>query len=321
MQWGKICLLTSFIVLLLSSTNEYLLKKAGHHTSIVDDQVQWSIERRRVKQLDDQAVVLLGASRMQTNFDITIFEKLFPKRSVVQLAISGGGSALPTLQDIVNKTSYKGTLLISETEYTLIDEGGMQQDYVDFFHHGFSIDKYWNKKIDNSLLQKFLFLNPNGSSERIWGNLIIEKELPEPMYINTLHDRQQLSYFFKTDTSWLWNMRMNGIENDSASTFQTPETWIVKIKKQWQTSIKKFTKRGGKIIFVRMPVDQKRWSYENKKIPLEKYWNLFISELEVSGIHFSEHEELKKFRLPDTSHLDWEDREEFTKHLVSLINF
>ena len=306
---------------LLSATNEYLLKKADHHTSIVDDQVQWSIERQKIKKLNDNAVILLGASRMQTNFDLTIFKEIFPERSVLQLAISGGGSSLPTFQDIVNKTSYQGTLIISETEYSLIEEESVQQEYIDFFYRGFSIDKYWNKKIDNSLLHKFLFLNPNGSSERIWGNLIIEKELPEPIYINTLDDRQQLSYFSKTDTSWLWNMRLNGIKNDSASIFQTPDKWIAKIKKNWQAPIEKFTKRGGKIVFVRMPVDKERWYYEKKKTPRNKYWNLFISTLAVEGIHFSEHEGLRKFRLPDTSHLDWKDREEFTKNLISLINF
>jgi len=141
------------------------------------------------------------------------------------------------------------------------------------------------------------------------------------MYIKTLNDREQLSYFYKTDTAKLWNMRMHGLETDTSSILPAPIEWIAEVKNRWQAPIEKFTKRGGKVVFVRMPVDKKRWYYEKKKMPVDKYWNFFLSELQVSGIHFSEHEGLRKFRLPDTSHLDWKDREEFTKNLVSLINF
>lgn len=302
----------------LLGVNEYLLHQSRHLKSLVNDEELWSIHRRKVESLDKEDIVLLGASRMQTNVNLKLFKEKFPGRTIIQLAVSGGHTSLPVFKDIIDNTDFKGTLIISETESSMAAGNSSQDDFVNFYHNQFSIDRQWNKQIENWILQNVLFLNPNSSSERLWGNILVDRELPEPVVTKTLPDRQLINYFELMDTTAIWNRRMNGIKNQKS--FSAPGEWLEKTISLWKPKVEVFKKRGGELIFIRMPVDVERWTYESKLTPTEKYWDRMVQEMGIKAIHFTDYPKLCQFRLPDTSHLDSDDRDEFTESLVEIIN-
>ena len=255
---------------------------------------------------------------MQTNFDLDIFQKLFPERKIFQLAQSGRGTAYPVFKDIVENSNYKGMIIISETESTLVSTKKEQQAFVNHCRNSFSLDSRINRNVSSWFQNKFVFLSPQSSSFRLWGNILAQQNLPEPFYVKTKSDRSQLSDFKRAEPKALKKLhdsRIKGIKKSSGKAFLNPQEWLLKANR-WNPLIEKFQQRGGRVIFVRMPVSQERWNFESKRVPLDRYWNQFARTSNITSLYFAQHPSLTQFDLPDTSHLDMYDRSLFTKLLL-----
>jgi hypothetical protein len=73
--------------------------------------------------------------------------------------------------------------------------------------------------------------------------------------------------------------------------------------------------RGGKVVFLRMPVNSPLIEMEAKLAP-PMAWDRLLKENAVPVIHFAEHAELSGFVCPEWSHLSAPDSVEFTRRLV-----
>ncbi|MEH2048727.1 hypothetical protein [Nostoc sp.] len=321
MNWLKIWLLTPALLLVGISINEILLRQAEHEPSITSNADLFCDVYSQVKKLGANDVILLGASRMQTGFDLKVFQQQFPARKSILLAQSGRGTSYPVFEDIVNSTDFKGIIIIDETEGTLISHNYDQKGFVDHCHRNFSLNRQLNHRISALLENKLVFLNPESSSLRLWTNLVIKHELPEPFYTKTLSDREQLTDYERADVKFLKEIhdgRLKGIEDQVKQSFVSPEKWLQQTE-HWQTLVDKFHGQGGRVIFVRMPVSQERWKFERKITPPERYWKRFVNKLNVESVHFADYPDLSNFKLPDTSHLDMRDKPVFTRSLLTHV--
>jgi hypothetical protein len=77
--------------------------------------------------------------------------------------------------------------------------------------------------------------------------------------------------------------------------------------------------QGGKLVLVRMPVDEEHWAEVEHKYPRKRWWDRIGPEAGVDTVHFMDHPELQGFRLPDSSHLDASERDEFTRRLLGVL--
>jgi hypothetical protein len=322
MNWLKIWLLTPPLLLAGISINEVLLRQAKHEPSITSNADLFCDVYSQVKELGSNDVILLGASRMQAGFDFKAFQQHFPNRKLILLAQSGKGTSYPVFEDIVKKTNFKGIAIIDETEQTLISQDYEQKRFVDHCHNSFSLNRQLNHRISAWLESKFVFLNPQSSSLRLWGNLITKFELPEPFYTNTLSDREQLTDYKRANVKLLKELhdsRLTGIKQQAKQSFISPGKWL-KRTEHWQPLVNNFHYRGGRIIFVRMPISQERWKFESQITPPERYWKKFVNKLNVTSVYFADYPDLSNFKLPDTSHLDMRDKPIFTKVLLEKMS-
>ncbi len=74
--------------------------------------------------------------------------------------------------------------------------------------------------------------------------------------------------------------------------------------------------RGGRVVFVRMPVQGPLVEREEMLAPLAATWDRLVKENGVPAINFTDHAELNAFTLPEWSHLSAPDSIEFTKRLA-----
>ena len=70
LPWQRIWITAIVIAVVGVSINESLLRIAGHRTSLVSDEDLWSLARSQVEKISSNGILLLGASRMQTNIDL-----------------------------------------------------------------------------------------------------------------------------------------------------------------------------------------------------------------------------------------------------------
>ncbi len=300
--------------------NETLLSAAKHQPSIVSDADLFCETYTKVQNLSSKDTIFLGASRMQTGLDLdTVYER-YPHSKALLLAQSGKGSSYPVFKDIVDRTDYKGTIAIDETELTLADPGHEQLSFVKHCYDNFSVNRQLNRQISTWLQSHLIFLNPQSSSFRLWGNLLSERQLPAPFYTTTLGDRQQLVDYARAQPQALKQLHDSKLNIDEShrQPLLTFAAWFDRAK-HWQSAIEKFQQRGGKAIFIRMPVAEDRWELEGKVYPPDRYWQPWIKQFNLKSIHFADYADLRTFKLLDTSHLDMHDKKAFTQLLLTHI--
>jgi hypothetical protein len=326
--WFQVFFLCALVFGGLFGIHEIVVRVAGHNTSVLDDADLWSMERQRADSLDSSDIVLLGASRMQTNVDVPVLGEFMQAR-VVQLAQSGLGTSLPVFRDIVQLTDFNGIIVCDENEFTLVSDTEKQAVAVAHFHNNWTLNRRLNKHIGAYLQTKFVSLNPNSSAVRLWGNLLIEAELPEAFHVKTTYRRQLLSDFSSPAVvervrTLLANERVQGPLDSGAYGSAGPaiprDVWKHKIVKAWMPLIKKFTSRGGRVVFVRFPASQEVNAREVAEYPVEDYWRPLMTDMGVHEIHFYDHTELSQFLFPDDSHIDFRDARDFTERLANLLN-
>lgn len=318
LPWLKIWLLAPLLWGTAISTNETLLRIAQAEPSVVSDADLFCTVYKKVDELSKNDIIFLGASRMQTGIDLSVVKKRSHAQEALMLAQSGRGTAYPVFQSVVEDTNYNGTIVIDETEQTLASKEREQQQFVDSCEQ-FSFDSWLNRQISTALQSHFTFINPQSSSFRLWGNLLVDRELPEPFYTKTLPDRQQIVDYERADPVALQALvedRLKGAEVTAEEPLSITD-WLAKTE-HWEPLIQKFQQRGGVVIFVRMPVSQKRWSLEEKSYPPDRYWDAFIRQNDVISVHFNHSPMLSRFELADTSHLGFQSKEKFTQALFDI---
>jgi len=83
------------LVVVATGAWEFMLRDAGLGPEYADNRALWLSARQRLSQLDESAIALVGASRMQRAIDVDTLS-LELDRAVVQLAVEGT-SAIPML--------------------------------------------------------------------------------------------------------------------------------------------------------------------------------------------------------------------------------
>src|SRR4029450_13687058 len=68
-------------------------------------------------------------------------------------------------------------------------------------------------------------------------------------------------------------------------------------------AVEKLRARGGKIVFVRLPVSGGLKQLEDQITPRAKIWEPLLQRTTAPGIHFEDYPELASFICPEWSHL------------------
>jgi hypothetical protein len=144
-------------------------------------------------------------------------------------------------------------------------------------------------------------------------------EITRTFFTKTIADRQQLTDYARADARALQELHDSRLKGSQESANQPTlpfDRWVAKTQ-TWQELVTKFQQRGGRAIFVRMPVSQDRWQFEQKMYPPARYWQPWMQMLNVGSIHFADYPDLSTFKLPDTSHLNLHDRSDFTNNFLN----
>ncbi|MEO0517161.1 MAG: hypothetical protein AAF171_07655 [Cyanobacteria bacterium P01_A01_bin.116] len=306
-QWIKIWLLSGLLTGLSLFSHEMLLVSTKQEPSLISDVDLFCTVYSKVSTLQSDDFILLGASRIQTGFDLATMKEKFPKQESLMLAQAGHGTSFPVFKDIVENSNFNGTIIFDETERTLISSKNLQEESIKSCRN-FSIDRWINRKISTALQKRVRFLN----SPFIWAPLLLEMRIPEPFFVKTSADRQRFLDFSLGQRDF----PDNAISTSGEISFSQ---WEDKVKR-WEDPILKFRQRGGTVIFVRFPVSKKLWSSDEKLFPPEDYWLRWTGSLGLESIHFSQHPALMSFELPDGTHLDKKDRAEFTRLLLHYLD-
>lgn len=312
---------------------ELYWRSEGVYPTIDDNEALWAVQRNRVKKATNTDVLLIGSSRVLFDIQLNEWQEQTGVRPI-QLA-SVGSSPLPIFHDLVNNTTFKGTIVVGVTPGLFFSTTSPEaqpwkwpQSKVDYYQ------KRTYAQISNHLLslplQKNLaFLSDDKGVDGIKLKELVAKikmgnRVPDPMppfhaFGEIAEDRNNvMKEITVTDTAYansvikVWHFFMkkaaSGPPPDKASTI-----------KFFISDLKTFKARGGNVILVRCPSSGALRIGENMGLPRALFWDDLVKQAQVSSYHFEDYEQLKDLQCPEESHLSAKDARYFTTELVKIL--
>ncbi|MEP7155759.1 MAG: hypothetical protein ABI905_08285 [Betaproteobacteria bacterium] len=329
-------LILAFIACLaLAGIMEARLAQLGYAPTIVDGAELWSRERMRASRIGKNALVIIGASRIQLGLDMpTLREET--GQEPVQLAVLGS-SPVTVLAGLAADPTINGTILV---------------DYYDGFAMNDTAtryqDKYRQKLLSNPLLtlgadieDKLVRLirenlrsfadgaTPYTSLQRAWSGK------PRQLYVTTMPDRSRRGDYSKVPMPAFYHanvIRSLGFTVDAGRAdleqyLQAKADEVAPVDNRQflkeaagvKEMIAAIEKRGGRVIFIRMPISGLIGKIEGRQFPREKFWLPFLAMVGAQGVWTEDDPVLAGFKTPDGSHLDFRDQPAFTKRLAEIL--
>lgn len=302
-----------------------------------DGKAIWAEQRALVDKLDSSGVVLIGSSRVFFNIQLYEWEELTGIRPVM-LAIAGT-NPVPVFKDIVDKSSFAGTLIVGVTPplyfSPMSDENGSYQkpmEWVEHYHKRTYADRL-NHIISKISQSNLAFLN--ATTDDHYNQLDLRtliKRIPTPdripgpppfpffEYIDLNRNVTMLDKV-TSDTSYarlitgFWSFVIQPPPDlPPAEVIEEMKNENLKLNADL---VKKFEDRGGRVIYIRNPSQNRFREAENAGFPREAYWDKLISVTGCTGYHFEDFSFMNKYTLPEWSHMATEDARQFTRDFVS----
>jgi hypothetical protein len=329
--------LLATVVLLSSAATvawELNARANGYTPTLNDTPDLWSEARASVK---PDSLVLLGTSRMLFDIDLDVLAGGLGQRPT-QLAIVGS-SPYPILADLAADESFHGTVLLDVVPAMYLAPAGppMEQSQRALRrYHDWNHAQKWSHRLGIQLESHVAFLK----QEDLTLAKLLEK-LPIPNRANAMIGPAMPPYFYTIDRDRRARMFSEAaivgspLQQRVANgwlplfTMPPPPTFIPLPQFQQMMGqamearfrdtakhIASIQSRGGKVVFLRLPVTGPLVEREEKLAPRAATWDRLLRENNVPAIHFAEHPELASFECPEWSHLSAEDSVEFTRRLV-----
>lgn len=340
--YNLIYLLVPFFILIFSLIFfELHLRNLGWQPSLIDSAEHWSKQRKRASFLRDQALILVGASRIQLGLDLSVAKEASGLQPI-QLAIDGS-PFMPVLHNLAVDNRVTGTVIISVGDNINLGKGDNKAtEWVKYYEKNYRIKRNIEpyKKINNlikSFLGEHLVTRLNGARPFTIISSLAFKEKSYGNYLTVNNDRSKDADYQKVLMPHFYFSRVE--RNFGKDLFKRKVTYqefldtykhaIKKIKaedpKYFLSSIdvmmgyiQTIEMRGGKVIIVRFPTDKLIWEIDKKRYPRNLFWDE-LAKRHKQSIHFKDYPKLSSYDLPDGSHLDYRDKKTFTLALMNIV--
>jgi hypothetical protein len=286
----------------------------GVSVSLGDDNQVWALTRGSIRANDPAEIVLLGASRIQLGLDLDEMTSVFDGRRPVQLA-RPGSVWVPVLEHLSNDPTFCGVVICDFYSGMLSDRCGLRPDLqaeaVQFYdHRSFgALPEYWLRWIcDQHLVCR--------RSELTLPNLVDQLRqghLPRPQTARqVLPDRSARVDYRQIELA----SQPQYVPTGAA---QTDPERVRKNLSGWREMAERIRSRGGKVVFVMMPVSGRNRAYEEDIFPRATEWDLLAAQPWAITIHYADYPELAYFQCPDGCHLDCRDAGQFTRAFTAIL--
>ena len=292
----------------------------GHTPTIVDSPSLWSTERAKIGK-GTKEIAFIGGSRLQADVNVETLGSLLPEYSISFLPINGT-CPNEVLFDLSRDSKFTGTVVCDITEDCILrgEEELSQLSYVKYYNDVYNFNSFLNRAIENFFQERTVLLDPHVSIAKVLGELRLKKRIRQPRYWTILKNRNLLYDFTKIN---IMDYRQHKLQKSdslyrSIAHRLSPETFSKSVYKLSRaTSL--IEKRGGKVIFVRLPVSEEHWELDEAMFPPTVYWEFFVKTVNAPIIHYRNTKNLKQFKCPDSSHLDKRSTIVFTQVFIQLL--
>jgi len=330
----KKSLLIAFVISAISITAwEFYWRSQGYYPTLNDEKALWAMHRADVETATKEDYVILGSSRAYFDIQIKEFEESTGKKPI-QLS-STGSSPLPTFHDIVNNTSFNGTIIMGitpglffSTTFPEASPWKRPQSKVDYFQKRTYAQRI-NYELSIPLQQNLVFMS---ADEEEWTDDIDLKSFIRNIQIGNRNGGPTMPPFYSFgDVTLDRNMSMTSrTVSDTAFANSITRVWGYFGKNSpppdkkatmafFMEDLKKFKARNGTLLLIRCPSSGGVRMGENMVFPRKYFWKDLVKQAGVKSYHFEDYEQLKNLKCPEWSHLSATDAKYFTQELLKIM--
>jgi hypothetical protein len=291
-------------------------------TDLGDGTGHWAVERRKVDSDGDNAVVIIGASRILFDTNLDRWEKVTGVRPV-QLALPGT-SARPFLEDLANDDDFSGLLVIGITPTSYFREAvGLYSDALDYYASETPSQRSGHQ-LHIALSRLFAFIDSNYTLFKLISRIPLAKRGES---IDPYDDVWKISVQHRDRQTYMWPR----IETDEFLRNHARSVWgdfegepidratVMKVVQTTRRDVNRIRARGGDVVFVRPPSTGPIRENEKLRAPRAEVWDTLILGTGTIGIHFEDYPAMTGLQLPEWSHLTRESALGYTDTYVSSI--
>lgn len=328
--WGRILLGALMLFLLLMGAWEGHWRAYGATPAYRNSDGLWAIQRRRIDNGEGDATVLLGASRMLSDVQLDVWERISGRRPI-QLALEGTPPMVP-LEQLADDPDFTGTLLVDVNAAMFRGGDGVRAGAFRHYHEEGPSQRTGQWLSMHALEPHFAFYDPDFALARV----VRRQAWPQRP---GLVPRPVVRKLFVGDADR--NHRMwNKLERDPDYRVQVRDGWAamnwrapppppaVRAKAPQQrddtiqriaTAVAKLHARGVRVVFIQHPVAGPFLDWERKTAPRAANWDVLLARTGAPGVSFEDHPELQGHALPDWSHIAAADADRYTAALVPIV--
>lgn len=333
MQLKQSLIIAITLSIICLSAWELFWRSKGVYPTLDDNEALWSVQRSRVEKASSNDILLIGSSRVLFDIQLNEWEAETGIRPI-QLA-SVGSSPLPIFHDIVNNTTFHGTVLVGvtpglffSTTFPEAQPWQWPQSKVDYYKKR-TFAQISNHYLSLPLQKNFAFLSDDQGVDGIKlkeligkinvGNRVVDPMPPFHEFGEIAVDRNNvMKQITVTDTAYansiikVWQFFIKGAASSPPPDKASTMAFFLK-------DLKTFKSRGGRVILVRCPSSGWLRGAENMGVPRAKFWDDLVKEAQVESYHFEDYNQLKTLTCPEESHLSAKDARFFTIELVKIM--
>jgi hypothetical protein len=306
-------------------------RSQGFKNSYNDDESLWAYHRQRVYDASPAAPVLIGSSRIKFDIDLATWEAV-TGGVPIQLA-HAGTSPRPVLKDLADDEHFTGPLIVDVTELLFFMPMGGPYDKQASnsvkFYPNWSLAQQASFHVNQALESQLLFLD----EERFALRFLLERlripnrpgvfavpPFPMKFTTNDQHRQTFITDDFVADTAMqheqqqIWYKLLT-----TAPKMPVTDSTLTQIFEEVKSQVAKIQRRGGKVVFLRMPSTGPFRELEKQAMPREKYWDRLLRETGAPGIHFEDYPQLAGYPCIEWSHLTPANARAFTRDLVPIL--
>jgi hypothetical protein len=336
----------AFLMLLAYvATTEIALTRRGFEATVHDSEARWLKERRKASALGPRALVLVGASRMQLDFDLNSLRQRTGLEPV-QLAIDGS-SYVPVLQGLARDPSIRGTVVLDLMPGPVsleAESSGASRSYQTDYDAMASRRIQWPSYgvVEDELADRVRSgLISYADGGRPWDALLnrLVNTQTTPQYLATLPDRSRRADYGSVKMPDFYLSRVirhlgnpAEIEADQPSD-RLAEQLAAYVRRlgprpqdaqtekglvDLQRAVSAIQSRGGKVIIAVLPTSGLVQESDARRFPRQIYWDRVVATTTARTVHWQDHPSLSGFSCPDGSHLDRRDTAAFTDAFITV---
>ena len=302
---------------------ERLVRQGGHVPNVQDGFHEWAKVRQDLDREPGQdAIALLGASRMQWNISRETLSQAFGGVPVYQLAIQGR-MAKASLLDIAKNSDFSGLVIVSghSHEFLHISQRNSQQALADFYHKEWNWARRAEVSISQALDSRLALLGLTGDPQKLIRSALKDGQIGgKPSSIRRDQHREVFmdadagDMKYESDQAFKHFTRiLNLVEPPELEHWR--ETYVSEVA----DAVESIQDRGGRVVFVALPMGEAMANLHDAAYPRVEYWDVLAANVGSPTIHFEDVPAFRAVPLPDGAHIDFRDKKEFTQILAAEI--